>query len=98
MEAAPVLMRPETSLFPVAIKFSSSSMAGPCQSGHLTISSLSWIYDGRLLMTYSTGGTRINKIGVWAYPKGGQRKDVLKFQNSQFWVFQGSTISVASMN
>jgi hypothetical protein len=58
--------------------------------------SLSWIYNGKVLMPYSTKQVRIKRIGVWKYPQGGKRNNSIKFEKSGFWVFQGVTVSVAS--
>ena len=64
-------------------------------NGKINRTTLSWIYDGNVLVPYSIRSLRFNKIGVWSYPKGGKRKVVLKFSNSKFWKFQGVTVSVA---
>jgi hypothetical protein len=71
---------------------SSASLKG---KGKINRSTLSWIYDGKVLMPYSTRGQRTNKIGIWSYPLGGNRKSVIKFQNAKSWEMQGVTVSIA---
>jgi hypothetical protein len=57
----------------------------------------SWIYGNRVFIPYSSGGQKVNKISVWAYPKGG--KPVINF--GQFgqtkWArFAGVTLSAGT--
>lgn len=63
--------------------------------GTIKASTLSWIYDGSVIMPYSIQSQRVNKIGLWAYPKGGKRKTEYKFANSKYWIFSGVTVSAA---
>ena len=56
----------------------------------------SWIYDGAVLIPYSTRGQSINKIGLWDYPEGG--KVVTAFKQSKYWKFMGVTVSTASQH
>lgn len=64
--------------------------------GKVNISTLSWIYNGQILMPYSTRGQRSNKIGIWPYPHAGKRASVIKFQNAKTWNIQGLTVSSGS--
>jgi hypothetical protein len=64
-------------------------------NGNIKKTTLSWIYGGNVLVPYSIQSQRLNKIGIWSYPKGGKRKVVLKFPKSKYWVFQGVTVSVS---
>ncbi|MFY9739832.1 MAG: hypothetical protein WAK11_12405 [Candidatus Cybelea sp.] len=65
-------------------------------NGNMRGTTLSWIYDGNVLTPYSIHSQRTNKVGIWAYPKGGKRRATLKFPNSRFWIFTGVTVSVAT--
>jgi hypothetical protein len=56
----------------------------------------SWIYGDRVIVPYSTKGTQVTKIGIWAYPKSG--KAVVKFGNfgqTIFTRFLGVALSPA---
>jgi hypothetical protein len=65
-------------------------------NGNSNRTTLSWIYDGKVLLPYSTRALRVNKIGVWSYPRGGASKSVFKFKNTKGWLFDGLTVSPAS--
>jgi hypothetical protein len=65
-------------------------------SGGLTNAYQSWIYGGRILIPYSIRGQRVNKIGIWAYPRGDkQLKKFGNFGQGKFAKFMGVTVSVA---
>jgi len=55
----------------------------------------SWIYDRKILVPSGGKAVKVNKIGVWAYPKGGKTKDAYKLANPKSLDFQGVTVSVA---
>lgn len=53
----------------------------------------SWIYGDSILIPYSTGGFKVNKIGLWAYPKGGKFISKFVLPGSKSWRYRGVTIS-----
>lgn len=56
----------------------------------------SWIYDKVILVPYSNRATRVNKIGIWKYPRGGKSIDVLqKFGDPKAVIMSAVTLSVA---
>ena len=38
----------------------------------------SWIYNGVILVPFAQHGTKSNKIGVWAYPRGGKAERLIR--------------------
>jgi len=62
--------------------------------GTLTNPLQSWIYDGAVLVPYSTG-KHTHKIGRWSYPQGGRPLNVITFNKRASYRFQGVTVSVA---
>ena len=57
----------------------------------------SWIYGNRILIPYSSGGQKVNKISAWAYPKGGKSvTNFGQFGQTKWARFAGVTVSVAS--
>lgn len=55
----------------------------------------SWIYNGQVLVPYSTRTVRVNKVGFWPYPQGGTPAKTIKFEGGKAWNIQGVTVSVA---
>jgi hypothetical protein len=63
-------------------------------NGTMTNPLQSWIYDGAVLVPYSTG-KRTHKIGRWSYPQGGKPLNVIAFNKRGSYTFQGVTVSAA---
>ena len=55
----------------------------------------SWIYQGNILLPYGKKAEKINKLGLWAYPKGGKATRIIKLLNTKPWEFSGVTVSLA---
>lgn len=81
----------------LAISGSTATVVGVTRfSGGLTNAYQSWIYGGRILIPYSIRGQRVNKIGIWAYPRGDKPvKKFGSFGQGKFAKFMGVTVSVA---
>ena len=64
---------------------------GPIQNAYL-----SWIFGDDILIPYAIRGLNTNRIGLWAYPKGGKQLSKLQgVSNSKFTIFRGATVSVS---
>ena len=64
---------------------------GPIQNAYL-----SWIFGDDILIPYAIRGLNTNRIGLWAYPKGGKQLSKLQgVSNSKFTIFRGVTVSVS---
>jgi hypothetical protein len=55
----------------------------------------SWIYQGNILLPYGKKAVKVNKLGLWPYPKGGKPTRIIKLVNTKPWEFSGVTVSVA---
>jgi hypothetical protein len=73
---------------------SKARVVGETRFGGIRNAFQSWIYGNKIMIPYGTRGFLINKISVWAYPKGG--KPVIKFgQFGELTKFGGVTFSQA---
>ncbi|HEX3456416.1 MAG TPA: hypothetical protein VHR97_00530 [Candidatus Baltobacteraceae bacterium] len=63
--------------------------------GNIRYAWQSWIYKGNLLLPYGRKDEKVNKLGLWRYPNGGNPKRAFKLADSGNWSFYGVTVSVA---
>lgn len=55
---------------------------------------LSWIYEGKIVVPYSTRGFAARRIGTWAYPKGGKKTKLFPRFSTKATDLIGVAISV----
>jgi hypothetical protein len=82
----------------LAISGSAATIVGTTRlKGKVANASQSWIYGGRIIVPYAIRELRIDKIGVWKYPEGGQQvSKFAHFGGSKFKPLGGVTISATS--
>lgn len=90
------LSRRRIKLSRLKVSGSSASVVATTRfGGGLRNAYLSWLFGDEILIPYSIRGFKTNKIGLWAYPKGGKPvSKTRKFSGSKLAVFRGVTVSV----
>ena len=56
----------------------------------------SWIYDGAIIVPFSTHSFAAKRVGVWAYPKGGTKANAFPHFSTKATELHGVTISVGA--